>query len=152
MFRGRCGHPVRGILPLPGDTRQPQPTARLTVDWTRCRGHGLCARLVPELIQLDEHGYPELLAAPVPFWLGHDARQAVEMCPALALSLTEAPPAAPAPPPGLPASPAQRDLSRRPAPVLARPAASKRARRRADLAMTSEWIAALGGRGPADGG
>jgi hypothetical protein len=40
------------------------------------------------LVQLDEHGYPEFLDAPVPFWLSRDAKQAVDMCPALALSLT----------------------------------------------------------------
>ena len=52
------------------------------------------------LIQLDEHGYPEFLDAPVPFWLARVSSQAVEMCPALALTLTtkEARPAIPPPP------------------------------------------------------
>jgi ferredoxin len=81
VFRGGCGVPVRGVLPLPGDAAQP----RLLVDWTRCAGHGLCARLVPELIQLDRQGYPVFLDMPVPFWLEREARQAVAMCPALAL-------------------------------------------------------------------
>ena len=84
VFRGSCGRPVQGCLPLPADGGD----ARLSVDWTRCRGHGLCARVVPELVELDEHGYPKLLEVAVPFWLSKDATQAVDMCPALALRLT----------------------------------------------------------------
>ncbi|HZP15137.1 MAG TPA: ferredoxin, partial [Nocardioides sp.] len=34
--------------------------SELTVDWTRCDGHGLCARLVPEAVRLDEWGFPIL--------------------------------------------------------------------------------------------
>ena len=81
MFRGTCGRPTRGILPLPS----PEGQTRLTVDWTRCRGHGLCAHLVPELIQLDGQGYPIFLDMPVPAWLQSQAQHAVKMCPSLAL-------------------------------------------------------------------
>jgi ferredoxin len=63
------------------------------VDWTRCRGHGLCTHLVPELIHADAQGYPVMLNIPVPTWLEKDAEQAVHMCPALALRLTNAEPA-----------------------------------------------------------
>lgn len=87
LFRGTCGRPVRGILPL----AQSDSETRLAVDWTRCRGHGLCAHLVPELVQLDRQGYPEFLDMPVPSWLAQQADQAVQMCPALALTLTRAP-------------------------------------------------------------
>ena len=75
---------------------------RLAVDWTRCRGHGLCSRLVPELVQLDSQGFPVFLDMPVPFWLEQQAVQAVQMCPALALRLEPATPRAapPALPPG----------------------------------------------------
>jgi len=93
VFRGGCGRPVRGVLPLPA----PEVQARLLVDWTKCAGHGLCGRLVPELIQLDRHGYPAFLDMPVPFWLERDARQAVATCPALALRVERG---AAAPPPG----------------------------------------------------
>jgi NADH:ubiquinone oxidoreductase subunit F (NADH-binding)/ferredoxin len=94
LFRGQCGLPVQGVLPVPAGDGESTGT-RLTVDWTRCKGHGLCSRLVPELVQLDEHGYPEVLAATVPFWLARDARQAVQMCPAMALTLAPEPPAPP---------------------------------------------------------
>jgi NADH:ubiquinone oxidoreductase subunit F (NADH-binding)/ferredoxin len=83
VFRGGCGLPVRGVLPLPGATAQ----SRLLVDWTRCAGHGLCGRLVPELVQVDRQGYPVFLDTPVPFWLERNAQQAVAMCPALALRI-----------------------------------------------------------------
>jgi NADH:ubiquinone oxidoreductase subunit F (NADH-binding)/ferredoxin len=84
MFRGSCGRPVLRVLPLPADQAQ----ARLSVDWTRCRGHGLCAHLVPELVQMDEQGYPVFLDMAVPPWLQSQAQQAVQMCPSLALKMT----------------------------------------------------------------
>jgi NADH:ubiquinone oxidoreductase subunit F (NADH-binding)/ferredoxin len=93
LFRGTCGRRVQGILPLAPAERS---DTRLTVDWTRCRGHGLCAHLVPELVQLDGQGFPVFLDMPVPRWLQQEAQQAVQMCPSLALRLV-APSPAPAP-------------------------------------------------------
>ena len=61
---------------------------RLVVDWIACDGHGLCAVLLPELVDLDEWGYPILAGAEVPEHLQRHARRAVEACPALALRLT----------------------------------------------------------------
>ena len=90
LFRGTCGRPVRGVLPMPPE----HTAAKLAIDWTRCRGHGLCAHLVPELVQLDRQGYPVPLDMPVPPWLEREARQAVDMCPALALRMTTPPPPA----------------------------------------------------------
>jgi NADH:ubiquinone oxidoreductase subunit F (NADH-binding)/ferredoxin len=84
LFRGTCGQPVRGVLPLSAEDDE----ARLQVDWTRCQGHGLCRSVVPELVQLDNQGFPVFLDMPVPFWLEKEAQQAVSMCPALALRLT----------------------------------------------------------------
>jgi len=152
MFRGTCGRPVRGILPVPGAAGEPadEPDIRLSVDWTRCSGHGLCARIVPELIQLDEHGYPEFLDVAVPFWLRRDATQAVGMCPALALTLSSR--AAPAPAAGPPAvaDPPVAGPLRPPHPQLvAQPAqlpGSRRARMKAELAGATAWIAAISGR------
>lgn len=56
---------------------------RLSVDWTRCDGHGLCARLLPEAVSLDEWGFPIIdpAAAPDPAAV----RTAVASCPRLAL-------------------------------------------------------------------
>jgi NADH:ubiquinone oxidoreductase subunit F (NADH-binding)/ferredoxin len=86
LTRGSCGRPVRNYLPMPSAAGEVQ----LAIDWTRCRGHGLCAHIVPELVQLDSQGFPVMLDMPVPPWLDREARQAVEMCPALALRLTPA--------------------------------------------------------------
>jgi ferredoxin len=61
------------------------------VDWRRCEGHALCAHLVPELIHLDERGFPVILAMPVPSWLKEDADQAVDGCPMRALRLATDP-------------------------------------------------------------
>jgi NADH:ubiquinone oxidoreductase subunit F (NADH-binding)/ferredoxin len=97
VFHSSCGRPVRGILPLPSGPEQ-QGQQRLVVDWTRCDGHGLCAHLIPEIIHLDQHGYPVMLDIPVPDWLEKDAQQAVDMCPALALRLATAPSKASRPP------------------------------------------------------
>jgi ferredoxin len=60
---------------------------RLRVDPIRCDGFGHCAELVPELIALDEWGYPMLADADVTPSTEADARRAVRLCPRLALSL-----------------------------------------------------------------
>ena len=82
-----CGKQTRGILPLPYTTEQ--GARKLAVDWSRCDGHGLCAAVVPELIRLDSNGFPAFPATPLPPWLEPGARKAVNMCPALALRLTD---------------------------------------------------------------
>jgi ferredoxin len=64
---------------------------RLRLDPTACTGHGLCAGLLPELIELDEWGYPILLADTVPDGLLRDSRRARDICPTLALRLLREP-------------------------------------------------------------
>jgi ferredoxin len=61
---------------------------RLRVDPVACAGHGACAELLPELITLDEWGYPVVTDQRVPRGLQREARRAVAGCPALALFLT----------------------------------------------------------------
>jgi ferredoxin len=60
---------------------------RLTVDRIKCDGHGLCAELLPELIRLDDWGYPILAMEEVPDHLAPLAQRAVDGCPVLALAL-----------------------------------------------------------------
>ena len=64
---------------------------RLAVDWPACKAHGVCAELVPELISLDEWGYPLIPDQAVPAALIGHAQRAVASCPTLALSLLDDP-------------------------------------------------------------
>jgi ferredoxin len=60
----------------------------LRVDPIACTGHGLCAELFPEWIELDDWGYPIIDRGPIPQDLVIHARRAAEACPKLALALT----------------------------------------------------------------
>jgi ferredoxin len=62
------------------------PGWELVVDPIQCQAHGLCAALLPEVVDLDEWGYP-MFAGPVPPPLLREARAAVFACPSLALRL-----------------------------------------------------------------
>lgn len=61
---------------------------RLDVDPIACDGHGLCAELLPELITLDDWGYPLITEHEIPPELEALARRAVSACPTLALRLS----------------------------------------------------------------
>jgi NADH:ubiquinone oxidoreductase subunit F (NADH-binding)/ferredoxin len=124
LFRGTCGRRVQNVLPLPAEAGE----SRLSVDWTRCRGHGLCAHLVPELVQLDGQGYPVFLDMPVPQWLQSEAQQAVQMCPSLALRLTS-----PAPAPKEPAKEVAKEIAK----PAAKKASSVTARKGSNLKLVA---------------
>jgi len=61
---------------------------QLRVDPIRCEAYGLCAELLPELVELDEWGYPMIDGRPVPRQLVREALRAAALCPRLALTLT----------------------------------------------------------------
>lgn len=63
---------------------------RLVLDPMACHGHGLCAELLPELIGVDDWGYPVLGAGTVAPELASAARRAAGACPKLALALQAA--------------------------------------------------------------
>jgi ferredoxin len=65
-------------------------SSRLRVNPIMCEGHGLCAELLPELIRLDDWGYPIIEEPVVPRELESLARKAVGACPTLALLLERA--------------------------------------------------------------
>jgi ferredoxin len=63
---------------------------KLRLNPIACHAHGLCAELLPELVDLDEWGYPILAdGGTVPPGLADQARAAVSACPTLALRLTK---------------------------------------------------------------
>jgi ferredoxin len=62
-------------------------TRSLRLNPIACDGRGLCAELLPELIRLDDWGYPIVEPGPVPRELEGHAKRAVDACPLLALSL-----------------------------------------------------------------
>ena len=61
----------------------------LKVNPITCQAHGMCAELLPELIELDEWGYPIIDARPVPDELLALARRAAQSCPTFALLVEE---------------------------------------------------------------
>ena len=61
----------------------------LRVNPILCDAYGHCAELLPELIALDEWGYPIIEDGPVPSDLQREARRAVSLCPRLALLLEQ---------------------------------------------------------------
>ena len=57
----------------------------LRVNPIACTGHGVCAELLPELIELDPWGYPIVPRTELSDEMRALARRAVASCPALAL-------------------------------------------------------------------
>ena len=62
-------------------------STHLRVNPITCEAHGLCAELLPEMIALDDWGYPIVDPEPLTPALEQHAGRAVAACPTLALSL-----------------------------------------------------------------
>lgn len=78
-----------------GSARRPHPGRPvLRVDPIACAGRRLCAELLPELITLDDWGFPVVTDREVPPHLAADAQATVKACPLLALRLDRGPRAA----------------------------------------------------------
>ena len=71
-------------------TRTPPAAMRLSVNPIACRAYGYCAELLPELVTLDEWGYPVVGGTPVPARLAALARKAADSCPRRAVHLIPA--------------------------------------------------------------
>jgi ferredoxin len=59
---------------------------KVTVDEDRCRGHGICAALCPEVFLLTDDGYSAVRAPEVPAGQEEAARTAITNCPEHAIS------------------------------------------------------------------
>jgi ferredoxin len=66
-------------------------TTRLHIDWTRCDGHGSCAELLPDVLEVDDFGYPVPRSRDrdptIPRSHVDSAQHAVRNCPVMALRL-----------------------------------------------------------------
>ena len=70
--------PREGVRPT-----APRPT--VGIDRIRCTGHGVCADLLPEIVTLDEHGYPIVAPGAAGVLSPRDLDTARRLCPARAL-------------------------------------------------------------------
>ena len=66
-------------------------STRMRINPIVCDGHGMCAELLPELVSMDDWGYPLLHSKHVPEHLTGLARRARQVCPTLALLLDDDP-------------------------------------------------------------
>ena len=62
---------------------------RVHVDDERCKGHGMCWTIAPQVFQLTDVGYAIVTVEDVPAELEDAARAAVVQCPERAISITE---------------------------------------------------------------
>lgn len=61
---------------------------KAVVDEDRCRGHGVCWTLCPEVFDLTDDGYAEALVEEVPADYENAVRTAVTSCPERAIVLS----------------------------------------------------------------
>src|SRR5689334_75000 len=81
-LRGRVRTPWPGSVVCScgphGDPGMSSDVVRLKVDWIACNGYGVCSIAAPDLIDLDDWGYPIVDAdQPIPEAFLHQARRAV---------------------------------------------------------------------------
>ena len=60
-----------------------------TINWDECEGHGICARVAPEIFSCDENGNSDVLVDEVPEALRAKAMLAMRQCPSQAISVAE---------------------------------------------------------------
>jgi ferredoxin len=59
---------------------------RVSVDDQRCRGHGVCTTLCPDVFSLTDDGYAVAIASDVPTELESATQEAIQCCPEQAIS------------------------------------------------------------------
>jgi ferredoxin len=59
---------------------------KVFVDDERCRGHGICTTVCPEVFAINDDGYAEVIAPEVPATRDDAAREAINSCPEQAIS------------------------------------------------------------------
>jgi ferredoxin len=66
-------------------------SAVIKVNPITCEAYGYCAELLPELVTMDEWGYPIVNGDPIPAHLVELARRAARECPRRAFLVEETP-------------------------------------------------------------
>jgi ferredoxin len=64
-------------------------TLKASIDWDKCQGNGVCARVAPEIFSVDEEGNSDVLMEEVPENLRAKAMLAVRGCPVGAVSVVD---------------------------------------------------------------
>jgi ferredoxin len=59
---------------------------KVWVDDQRCRGHGVCVTLCPEVFELTDDGYAEAIESDVPTEFEAVTREAIDSCPEQAIA------------------------------------------------------------------
>lgn len=62
---------------------------RVRIDDDRCKGHGMCCGLCPEVFELTDDGYVRVLVVDVPAPLEDVVHTAVTQCPECAIAIEE---------------------------------------------------------------
>jgi ferredoxin len=64
-------------------------TLKASIDWDKCQGNGVCARVAPEIFSVDEEGNSDVLMEEVPDNLRAKAQLAQRGCPVGAVIIAE---------------------------------------------------------------
>jgi ferredoxin len=59
---------------------------KVWVDDQRCRGHGVCVTLCPDVFDLTDDGYAEAIASVVPTEFEAATQEAIQSCPEQAIA------------------------------------------------------------------
>lgn len=62
---------------------------KTTIDWDKCEGNGVCARVAPEIYSVDDQGNSDVLVDEVPENLRAKAMLAKMQCPTKAIEVFE---------------------------------------------------------------
>lgn len=65
-------------------------TLKASIDWDKCQGNGVCARLAPEVFSVDQEGNSDVLMEEVPENLRAKALAAMRGCPTGAVLVVNA--------------------------------------------------------------
>ncbi|HEY3116493.1 MAG TPA: ferredoxin [Chloroflexota bacterium] len=60
-----------------------------TIDWDKCEGNGVCARVAAEIFSCDDEGNSDVILEEIPPELRAKAMLAMAQCPTKAITVTE---------------------------------------------------------------